>query len=196
MKKIIILLLTIISVSTTTFSQATKKYIDTGSVKNQFDYLIDKSNRYQDYKVVKVNWLNTLKSNVADSLSVAKNEILNSYTTINSQKITIDSLKISLINSKNDITTLTTEKQSISLAGVQLGKSFFKTLLFSIIGILAFLLALFIFKFKQSNSITSQAKLALKEIEEEFDIHRKKALEREQKVMRKLQDELNKHKKE
>lgn len=196
MKKIIILLLTIFSVSTTTFSQVTKKYIDTGSVKNQFDYLIDKSNRYQDYKVVKINWLNILKSNVTDSLSVSKKTILNSYTEINSQKTTIDSLKISLINSKNDITTLTTEKQSISLVGVQLGKSFFKTLLFSIIGVLTFLLALFIYKYKQSNSITFQAKQALKEIEEEFDIHRKKALEREQKVMRKLQDELNKHKKE
>ncbi len=196
MKKSFILIITLFSITTTLFSQTNKKFIDTGSVKNQFDYLINKSNRYQEFKVVKINWLNKLKSNVNDSLSVSKKELLNSFVTINSQKKTIDSLKVSLANSKNNITALTKEKQSISLFGIQLGKSFFKTLLFSIIGILAVLLVFFIIKFKQSNSITSQAKLDLKEVEEEFDTHRKKALEREQKVMRKLQDELNKQKKE
>ncbi len=35
---------------------------------------------------------------------------------------------------------------------------------------------------------------ALAETEEEFEDHRKRALEREQKVMRRLQDELNKQK--
>ena len=36
--------------------------------------------------------------------------------------------------------------------------------------------------------------MALAETEEEFEAHRKRALEREQKVMRKLQDEINKQK--
>ena len=54
----------------------------------------------------------------------------------------------------------------------------------------------FISKFKQSNSITIQTKETLKEVEEEFENHRKTALEREQKVRRQLQDELNKQKKE
>lgn len=196
MSKNLILLVAVLFITTATFSQANKKFIDTGSVNNQFDYLMDKSNLYQDYKVVKVNWLRKLKLNVIDSLSGSKKEILSSYTTINSQIKTIDSLKASLVNLEHNIETLTTEKQSISLFGIQLGKSFFKTLLFSIIGVLAILLAFFITKFKQSNSITIQTKEALKEIEEEFDSYRKKALEREQKVMRKLQDELNKQKKE
>lgn len=196
MKKVFILIVALFSITTTLFSQTNKKFIDTGSVKNQFDYLINKSNRYQDFKVVKINWLKKLKYNVNDSLSISKKELLKSFATINSQEETINSLKNSLINLENNIGTLTAEKQSISLFGIQLGKSFFKTLLFSIIGILTILLIFFIIKFKQSNSITLQAKLDLKEVEEEFDTHRKKALEREQKVMRKLQDELNKHKKE
>ena len=37
---------------------------------------------------------------------------------------------------------------------------------------------------------------SLKELEEAFNEHRSKALEREQKIMRKLQDELNKQKKD
>jgi len=196
MKKKIISILIISFSLTTLFSQTNQKFIDTGSVKNQFNYLIHKSFSYKDYKNIKLNWLTQLETNVIDSLSKSKNEVLKNYSTINSQKKTIDSLKTSIVNYENNIVNLTNEKQSITLFGMHLGKSFFKTLMFSIIGILLILLAYFISKFKNSNRITIQAKEDLKEIEEEFETHRKKALEREQKAMRRLQDELNKQKKE
>ena len=75
-----------------------------------------------------------------------------------------------------------------------MSKTSYNILLWSIIGgLLAFLL-FFIYKFKNSNAVTKQAKLSLAETEEEFEEHRKRALEREQKVMRRLQDEINKQK--
>jgi len=188
--------LLIVIISSNLYSQSTTKFIDTGSVNNQFDYIITKSNTYQDYKVIKANWLLKLKSNVIDSLSVSKNTISNSLNILESHNQTIDSLKIALINSENTLHTLNNEKESISFLGIQFSKAFFKTLIVLIIAALGLLLALFIGKFKRSNVITIQSKLALKEVEEEFDIHRKNALEREQKVMRKLQDELNKQRKE
>ncbi|WP_372794946.1 hypothetical protein [Lutibacter sp.] len=196
MKKTIILIISIFFTLTTLFSQANEKFIDTGSVKNQFDYLINKSFSYKDYKNIKLNWLTKLEVNVIDSLSKSKNEILKSYVIINSQNKTIDSLKTSIVNYEKNITTLTNEKQSIYLLGIEFGKSFFKTFMFIIIGILIILLAFFISKFQKSNSFTTQAKLDLKELEDEFETHRKNALEREQKAMRRLQDELNKQKKE
>ncbi len=196
MRSILILGIALFFATCNLFSQANRKFIDTGSVKNQFDYLINKSNRYEEYKVVKSNWLFKLKSNVADSLSASKIEITNNYSLINSQKSTIDSLNNSLNKSKSKINSLNTEIQSISLFGIQFKKSFFKTMLFSIIAILAVLLILFITKFKGSNALTIHTKLTLKEVEDEFENHRKIALEREQKVRRQLQDELNKNKKE
>ncbi|PCH49281.1 MAG: hypothetical protein COC22_06890 [Flavobacteriaceae bacterium] len=196
MKNTIVLILTIFFTSSTLFGQSNKKFIDTGSVKNQFNYLINKSYSYKDYKNIKLNWLNKLKVNVTDSLSKSKNEIIKSYVTNKSQKKSIDSLKTSIVNYENNIANLTNEKQSITLLGIHLEKSFFKTFMFSIIGILIILLVYFISKFNKSNRVTTQAKEDLKELEEEFETHRKKALEREQKAMRKLQDELNKQKKE
>ena len=196
MRNKLILGIALLIIASSVFSQTNKKFIDTGSVKNQFDYLINKSNRYQDYKVVKSNWLFKLKSNVADSLSTSKIEISNNYSLINSQKNTIDSLNTTLNNSESKINSLNVEIQNISFFGIQFKKPIFKTILFSIITILAVLLIFFITKFKRSNSITTQTKLALKEVEEEFEEHRKIALEREQKVRRQLQDEINKQKKD
>jgi preprotein translocase subunit SecF len=196
MKKYIFSILMLLFISINLLSQTNKKFNDSGSVKDQFDNLINKSNKYQDYKVVKLNWLQQLKANVNDSLTVSKKEILSSSIIINSQKNKIDSLKTTLSKTKTEIGSLNSQIQSISFLGIQFEKGFFKTIMLSIIGALALILIFFISKFKQSNSITKQTKSELKEVEEEYEEHRKKALEREQKVMRKLQDELNKQKKD
>ena len=124
-------------ITATVFCQSNRKFIDTGSVKNQFDYLINKSNRYEDYKVVKINWLHQLRSNVGDSLSASKKEILSNYSLINSQKNIIDSLNTRLNKSDSKIISLNEEIQSISLFGIQFKKPVFKTVMF--------LLSLFIF---------------------------------------------------
>ncbi|HKJ06407.1 MAG TPA: hypothetical protein VJ970_02985 [Flavobacteriaceae bacterium] len=174
----------------------TKRYIDTGSVKNQFDYLITKSNNYKAYKVVSKTWLQRLKGSVLDSISGYQQTNIKNNNIILKQQQTIDSLKNVLDNSNTTITGLNTQIETISLLGIEFKKDFFKTLLFSIIGILILFLLLFFTKFKQSNTITQQVKNRLKETEDEYEEHRKVALEREQKVMRRLQDELNKQKKE
>ena len=196
MKNFSLLIFALLFSTGVAFSQATTKFKDTGSISNQVDNIMKYSNRYEDYKVVKIDWLLKLKNNINDSISVYKNEINGANTIFNAQKKSIDSLKLALNTSEKSITNLSNEIQSISLFGIQMNKSAFKTAMFSTIAILALLLIFFITKFKNSHSVTSQAKQDLKELDEEFEAHRKKALEREQKVRRQLQDELNKQKKD
>ena len=82
----------------------------------------------------------------------------------------------------------------MSLAGMQLSKTSYNIVMWSIIAGLFVLLLIFIFKFKNSNSVTRTAKNSLADLEQEFEEHRRVALEREQKVRRQLQDEINKQK--
>ncbi|MDT8418543.1 MAG: hypothetical protein RQ864_12115 [Lutibacter sp.] len=196
MNKLTITVVTVLFITTNIFSQSTKKFIDTGSVENQFEYIVDESNNYQDYKVVKATWLLKLKSNVIDSIMASKKKLLDNSNIMNSQKKLIDSLNIKLTETETVIADLKAEKESISLFGIQFEKTTFKTLFFLIVVGLIGALLFFITKFKRSNIITTQSKLALTQNEEEFAIYKEKALEREQKAMRRLQDELNKNKKE
>ena len=196
MSKIAFAAMAVLFITSSTFSQSNNKLIDTVSIKSQFEYLMDNSNSIQDHKVVKGAWLLKLKSNVLDSLSASKNKVLLNSDMLNSQKKLIDSLNTRLGDTEGIISTLIAEKESISIFGIQFGKSAFKTLVFLVvIGLLGALL-FFITKFKQSNSIITQCKLALTQNEEEFAVYKEKSLEREQKAMRRLQDELNKNKKE
>lgn len=196
MFKQIILTLILAGFANTTFAQATKKFDNSGTVDEQFDYLITKSNRYQEYKVVQLNWLQQLQKNVLDTLALSESTIAQRDNEIRTQKTEINDLNTSLTTANAKIEELSTQIESISLFGMQLKKPVFKTLMFIIIGVLAVLLGIFIFQFKRSNAVTLQTKADIKELEEEFDQHRKRALEREQKVMRRLQDELNKQKKD
>jgi ATP-dependent Zn protease len=196
MKKMTIATIALLLITSTIFSQTTKKLIDTASLKYQFDNIINTSNDFKGYKVIKATSLLKLQANVLDSLSVSKEKILANADFRDSQKRIIDSLQSKSTASKAVISNLRSEKESISLFGIQFEKTFFKTLFFLIVlGLIAILL-FFIFKFKQSNAITVESKLALEQSEKEFEIYKEKALEREQKAMRKLQDELNKRKKE
>ncbi|WP_179354645.1 tRNA (guanine-N1)-methyltransferase [Winogradskyella vidalii] len=171
-----------------------KLSLNSGTIDNQFEYVIKKSGRYQEYKVVKQTWLFTLKAHVLDSLQAVHKDLSDTQAVVKTQAEEIESLKSNLSNTESTLNATNDEKNNISLFGIQTSKASYKVLMWSIIGGLLALLFLFIYKFKGSNSATREAKHKLDEVETEFEEHRRNALEREQKVRRQLQDELNKHK--
>ena len=129
-----------------------------------------------------------------DSIQALKLDLSKNLSTIESQLSEIDGLKSNLSNTQNTLDATNKEKDSMSLFGWQMSKAGYNTMLWSIIAGLGVLLLFFIFKFKNSNAVTRAAKRSLEEIELEFEEHRRVALEREQKVRRQLQDEINKQK--
>ncbi len=173
---------------------ASKLSLTEGNIDNQFEFVIQRSNNYQEYKVVKKNWLYTLKKNTLDSLARVEKELAEAINLTKTQNTEIASLKGELQESNDHVSTLTNERDSISFFGVLIDKTTYKATMWGIVGLLAVVLFFFIYKFKNSNAVTHSARKALSELEQEYEDHRKKALEREQKVRRQLQDEINKQK--
>ena len=136
----------------------------------------------------------TLRTHTLDSLNTLKTKLNNSKNTVNTQQKEIEDLKTKLNSTESTLNATNLEKDSMSLLGMQMSKTNYNMLMWVIIACLLALFILFVYKFKNSNAITRDAKKALEEIEEEFDEHRRTALEREQKVRRQLQDEINKQK--
>lgn len=176
-------------------SEEPKPSLNSGTIESQFDYLIRKSGKYQEYKVVKQTWLYILKAHTLDSLKAVHKDLAETQVVVKNQSQEILDLKANLSNTQADLDQTNTDKDSITLFGIPMSKSNYKGLMWAIIGVLLALLLFFIYKFKNSNDITRESKANLSEIEEEFDEHRRTALEREQKVRRQLQDEINKQKK-
>jgi septal ring factor EnvC (AmiA/AmiB activator) len=174
--------------------------LNSGTIDNQFEYVLRKSGNFrgtngQMYEAVNLNMFLTLRAHTIDSLKTAYKDLADTQAIVKAQIKEITDLKANLSETKNDLENTKQEKDSMSLFGIQMSKTGYNVLMWIILGGSLALLLFFIYKFKNSNAITRDAKKALEEIEEEFEEHRKTALEREQKVRRQLQDEINKQKK-
>lgn len=184
----------------TTFAQSEeqdaeeKATLSSGSIEGQFDYLYNKAGSYQEYKVIKKTSFYKIKANVLDSLKALKNDLKETRLVVLAQNSEINNLKSDLKTTNDNLAAVTKEKDSIQFLGIAMTKGGYGALLWSIITGLVILLLIFIFRFKNSNAITKQANSLLAETDAEFENFKAKALEREQKVRRELQDEINKQK--
>jgi len=162
------------------------------TLENQFDKIYRTSTTYQTYKVISMNKYLELKENVLDSVKAAEKTIADKDALLASERVNIVKLEKELSETKANLTASTEKENSISFVGIQLNKTTYNLLLWTIIIALALALGLFIFKFTRSNVLTKKAQENLLDVEHEFESHRKKSLEREQKLRRQLQDEINK----
>ncbi|MFT7071570.1 tRNA (guanine-N1)-methyltransferase [Patiriisocius sp. Uisw_017] len=166
---------------------------DYNSIANQFENVIDKSNSYKEFKVVPKVKLDELRKSILDSVISLETSISTKDTTIAEQENQISTLQSTLETTNNDLTASKEKEDGVFIFGMLLKKDTYNTILFSIIGVLLFLLLFFIFKYKSSNSVTRTTNNKLAETESEFEAYRQKKLEDEQVLRRKLQDEINKN---
>lgn len=180
-------------------TEDTKQTINDGTIDDKFEFVLRKSGNFKGtngsaYEAVQRSMFLSLKKHTNDTINTLKKNLSDTKQVVSTQATEIDELKNNLSNTQSTLTATNEEKNNMALLGMQTSKANYNVIMWSIIGGLLALLLFFIYKFKNSNSITKAANLKLAEVEEEFDEHRKIALEREQKVRRQLQDEINKQK--
>ncbi|SDL03427.1 hypothetical protein SAMN04488034_10254 [Salinimicrobium catena] len=162
------------------------------TIDEKFAELIENSNNFKGYKVVDTGELTTLQNLTSKRIAELKEEIAASKeaSLAYKQKIAKQNTDMEALEAK--LNQVTAEKDAITFLGFPFSKTSYKSTMWGIVGILILALALFIVRFKKSNVDTKEAKKNLAELEKEFDSYRAKALEKEQRLGRLLQDEKNK----
>ena len=171
---------------------ANAQKIDTLNIEDQFDRIYKKSSTYKTYKVIKKSTFQKLKNNSLDSISHLEKRIEIAYEVIQLKSDSIKNIESTISKLNDNLKLMIAKKNSISILGISLLKSTYNIIVWSIIIILSSFLVFLIYRYINSSIITKTAKDKLLEIEYEFSIHKKKSLEREQKLRRQLQDEINK----
>lgn len=173
--------------------------LETGSISGQFEYLAKKSGNYRAngvrYEVVKVESLDKLRENVLDTLNLIQKKTTELNAKIVENEKTLAALNLKLSETSTNLSAISEEKDSMSVFGILVAKTTYSIILWTLIAGLLLLLLFFIYKFRSSNILTQEAKTSLAELETEYEDHRRRALEREQKISRQYQDEINKNKK-
>ncbi|MDM1046480.1 hypothetical protein HX004_16695 [Myroides sp. 1354] len=184
----------ILSVTLLTFTLSSYAQSETNTIENQFNTLTSQSNNWQNYKVVEKNKLQHLQQSVKDSISSLQTTIQQNKKALIEQKTSIDSLSSQLQILQKDLASAVEQENNLDFIGISTHKSTFKIVVWSIILILLLILGILFTQFKKSFTDTKDARKKQIEAESELEEYKKLALEREQKIRRQLQDEINKNK--
>mgnify|MGYP001161044437 FL=1 len=161
-------------------------------IQDEFTSLIKESNNYQGYKVVDYDKLIELRNTTRSYITELKEEIVVQKNTVDQQNDEIQQLKADLDSTQQDLQRVTEEKDALMFLGMPFSKGGYKAMMWGIVGALVVILLIIFFRYKSSHAATKDAQQKLDETEKEFDTYRSKALEKEQRLGRMLQDERNK----
>jgi preprotein translocase subunit SecF len=188
--KLYILIFTAILLTTISFAQ--EKVVEDISINGQFETILKTSTNYQIYKVINKKKFLQLKQNVLDSIKTSQNLVIQKNRLLKAEKQTIKRTQDSLNKTQLELSATVLKEDSISFFGMQLSKVSYNIILWTLILSLISALIYVILIFLKNNILTKEAKNNLLIVEKELEQHIKNAIDREQKLRRKLQDEVNK----
>ncbi|MCO6500755.1 MAG: hypothetical protein J5I47_10300 [Vicingus serpentipes] len=167
--------------------------LDTGSIENQFDYIITKSSSFKEFQLIRRESILKVKKHALDSLKIVRKELNASNSYKSNQEATVEDLKNKVTSLQNKLDGVVQVKDEFTFLGGSCTKSTYNSMVWSIIVVLTIALIFFVLQFKNNYATTKKTKDELNKLEDELDQTKKKALKKEQELMRKLQDELNKN---
>lgn len=177
-----ILAVVIIAVMKVTGQVAMPDELTKNPLKEQLKYLEDRTRIYENYRAIREDMFQKLKDNVTDTLSATNRRIarLNKTTLLLNQ--TIDSLRINLESTKTRLEEMTSTKNSIRVIGMEVNKSTYNRIMWTILTGLVAILLLGFLVFKRNLSLTSNTNKELHELKNEFEAYRKTSREAREKL--------------
>lgn len=165
--------------------------VEDNSLTTQFNTLKEKSNSYQEYKVIRLVSLNSLWKNVEDSLAAIHKEILEANNEIAGQNQKLDSLKSKLETREAALEKSEYDIAHLQVLGMDVEKGSYVSFSWGVFFVLLLILAIAIAKYKSSNKVAVEKKTEYEELSQELNDYKQKAREKEIKLMRELQTERN-----
>jgi hypothetical protein len=161
------------------------------SLEEQWNTMLKEGSRYQDYRMVKEPVINQYFRTQQDTLAVLRKAVREGEKRIAELERSSAQSLAELETARQTAEALQTEKDQFNLGGLRLGKGTFSALVLALLALLALGNIALYLRFRSRDSLTSKAEKTLRDVQEEYDQFKKRALEREQKLKRELQDELN-----
>lgn len=186
---------TFVTVQAQDIEAVAEKPITKNSVENQVNAIFNNSAEQNGVKMVKKTDLEELRFDMVTLLSRNENDLADSKKAIESKNGELKELTAKLDEANAKAATFGTANETFLLFGMPLSKALYHSIMWSLVSVLLIFAVFLSVRFKGANSITKDAKEKLTEVEEEFELFKRNAIEREQKLRRQLQDEINKQKK-
>lgn len=185
--KLTLSLFLILWMSMNVFAQSNTAVAD--SLDKQFERMINSSNNFQDYKVVKIYKLSDIRKATKEEINKLSADIEDLNQRNEAQARELAQIEKELTQTQSNFEKAEKSKDEFTWLGMQIQKDAYQGIVYGIIFLLILVLAILIFTYRRNKKETQEAKKLLEETNVEFDAYRQKALETQQKLGRQLQDE-------
>lgn len=163
-----------------------------GNLNASFTKLLDESESYEDYKVIRTSKLLRFKSAMLDSLSGYNETIASLETEVNTLKADMEDLKRNYEAITTSLAQSEAQNNQISFLWFNVEKSAYNIVVWSFVGFLAIIATILYFRIKHVCAVVKRVKAAYSKIMEEYRHQRFQATEKQMKLKRELQTMQNK----
>jgi len=157
----------------------------------KFDDLIQRSETYQVYKVIRRDNINALWSEVIDTLSLNSSKIQRLSSTLSSMEAEKESLTGKINDLDNELLATKNQLGSVSFLGAPLPESTYHAIVWVLIIVLIAIASWLGWMYRKSFEITDKSKKEYQALQKEYDIFRDASREKQVKIKRELQTALN-----
>ena len=161
------------------------------SLRGRFIEITENSETYQNYKVINRDRLDLFWSQVDDSLARYQKGRAKLEADLDEANQGIAATKNQITQTQGELEEVKFQRDRISFLSLDLLKNNYSYLVWSIIAVLASLLVISYLRYINNNRTTKKVKKESREIESEFEEFKKRAREKEIKLKRDLQTEIN-----
>lgn len=169
------------------FAQDTLNTLD-----SKWNYMLNKSENYQDYKVIRKSQLNDVYQSIQDTLSKLRADLFNEKANVKGQNDQAALLNKQIKEDKTELDRISNEKNSMGFLGMQLNKYAYISLLWmTLIGISVGSVLMF-FLYKNSKKIARVKSEEYSVLAKELDDAKAAKSETERKLKREIQTLANK----
>ena len=148
----------------------------------QITYIQGRTKIYDNYRAIREDMFQKLMGNLSDTLRVASEKIGELSNTVAALRGQVGALSASLDSARSGLDNAIRTKNSIRLAGQDVNKHAYNTLMWSMVLGIAILAVLAFMAFKRSNIVTGNTKKELSDLQNEFQTYKKSAREAREKM--------------
>jgi F0F1-type ATP synthase membrane subunit b/b' len=193
MKRTTILLICVLAavgVSAQTANDALER--DNQTLRERYLVMKNKSQNYQEYKVIKENILDGMWRIIQDSLNVKQASIRQAQSEINKLNQELDQNKGALKSKEESMQDVQYASTHITVLGIDFDKGFFAAMVGVILLVLGLVIAVIYYTLKMMRKNLSEKIELMNSISSEYEDYKRKAMDKQTKLSRELQNERNK----
>jgi hypothetical protein len=181
-KCLLIFAVLLITVMKATGQTAMPDILINNSIKEQLNYLEERTRIYENYRAIREDMFQKIKLNVSDTILASKNKIAALNKKTSKLFLSIDSLNTTLVTTKARLEEMTRTKNSIRVIGLEINKSTYNNIMWTLLAGLVAVLLMGFLAFKRNLSVIFSTKKEFQELKNEYETYKKTSREAREKL--------------